>query len=702
MIKETKKIFYILVISILIGSCSTETNNQNSLVSDESSGSLLSEANISFRISPAQWMNEQRFSELLVLFKENNKVTDEITLFSSATHAPIPLEEFERRAKIFKDRLAFAKEQGYRTGVNILTSIGHHNEDLEHSLKGNFTFMTGIDGNVSHGSFCPNDENLLDYVRKIYTLTTNSNPDYIWIDDDVRLGHKPIGYGCFCDNCLNIFEEEFGKLYSRKSLNKAFNEGSMEEKIKVREQWLQHNRNSISNLFEIIEETVHEIDPKMPLGFMTGDRFFEGYAFAEWANILAGPNNSTVMWRPGGGNYVDTNTNGFIDKAHAMGRQVSALPSSVLSIQSEIENFPYQRLKKAANIVALEAGTYIAAGCTGAAFNVLSFYNEPLDEYEPLIQKLADSRRFFDLMVQKLGRIEPTGINVYWNKNSYLTASLENGEWLNGGSFMAGSELFNIGLPPTYSQRNANVTLLSGNGIYAIPDEELINILSEGVYIDAEALRVINDRGLGHLTGFTTAVDSKVDRIELFSDHFLNGEYAGRERNNRQSFWKSTAYSLKKSNEKAQILSSLIDYSRTEMAGATMGIFENELGGRVCISGYYPWTFMENLSKSSQMKSVLRWLSNDELPGYVNSFHRINLWIREPQDDHMVLAFTNSSFDEAKNVELKLRTTLKSILVYDMNGNSQKINSSGQDGPYRKFIIPEVDPWQVRLVEVKE
>ena len=53
-----------------------------------------------------------------------------------------------------------------------------------------------------------------------------------------------------------------------------------------------------------------------------------------------------------------------------MGRQVSALPDWVVTIQSEIENFPYHRLKKSAHITALEAASHIAAGCTGAAFNV--------------------------------------------------------------------------------------------------------------------------------------------------------------------------------------------------------------------------------------------------------------------------------------------------------------------------------------------
>jgi hypothetical protein len=99
------------------------------------------------------------------------------------------------------------------------------------------------------------------------------------------------------------------------------------------------------------------------------------------------------------------------------------------------------------------------------------------------------------------------------------------------------------------------------------------------------------------------------------------------------------------------------------------------------------------------MKSVFRWLSRDKLSGYIASFHRINLWIRKAKNGKLVLAFTNSSFDPAENLVLMLRTEKKAISLYDMKCNRSLVQSSGFDGPYQKFIIPVVDPWQIRLVE---
>ena len=693
-----KKLIVAVLLLILV-SCSQTPQTQKS--AEKTSGSpttKVEKAFISFRIGVPLWSSEKRYNEVLDLFDKYKGVTDEVTFFTSATHPPLPLDVFRERAAILKGRIEEAKKHGYRAGINILSTIGHHNENLDNSLNEAYTRMTNIDGQVCNGSFCPNDEGMRGYVRNIYEAAALANPDYIWIDDDVRFGHMPVGLGCFCDNCLHIFQKESGVKYTRETLKKALDEGPVEEKLKIREAWLQHNRNTISRLFTLIEKTVHEISPAMPLGFMTGDRFFEGYDFDNWSKILSGPNHAPVMWRPGGGYYNDNTNSELVGKSHDIGRQVSVLPQEVVSIESEIENFPYQRLKKAVNIVALEACSHIAAGCTGAAFNVLSFYDEPLDEYESLIVRLHEVRPFMDLMAKTLGRTELTGIQTFWNKNSFATGKPEVGNWVSSGNPLVSHDLYNIGLPTSYSNKNAAVTILGKDNVLVLSKEEITKLLSGGVYMDAEALEQLNTMGFGKLTGFEVTGSDNVDRIEKFSSHPLNGEFANCQRDNRQSFWKSTAYSLKPTDAKAHTLSSLIDYSGKDVSACTSGIFENKMGGRICVAGYYPWTFMENKSKSSQMKSVFRWLSKETLPGYIASFHKINLWVREPQNGKIALSFTNSSFDPAKNVTLMLRTDNKTIKVYDMACKETVIQSSGTDGVYQKFVIPEVGAWEIRLV----
>ena len=136
----------------------------------------IDKAFISFRIGVPQWMPDDRYRELLAMFEKYKGVTDEITFFTSATHPPLPLEEIKRRCEILARRVAQAKALGYRAGINVLATMGHHNENLPNSLSGDYTRVTDIDGNVSLGSFCPNDPRFCQYVRDVYRLVAAGQP----------------------------------------------------------------------------------------------------------------------------------------------------------------------------------------------------------------------------------------------------------------------------------------------------------------------------------------------------------------------------------------------------------------------------------------------------------------------------------------------------------------------------------------------
>ncbi len=651
----------------------------------------LEKASISFRIGVPQWMPEQRYLDLLALFEKYPGVTDDITFFTSATHPPLPVDEVARRCEVLAKRIRTAKERGYRAGINVLSTMGHHNENLPHSLAADYTRVTDVDGNVSQGSFCPNDPQFLQYVRDIYRLVAKADPDYIWIDDDVRLaGHMPVGETCFCDRCVELFSQETGVAYARASLKAALFTAPSPERLAARKAWLVHNRATIARLLVEIEKTVHKERPGMPLGFMSGERFYEGYDFDQWADTLAGSNASPVYWRPGGGFYEDSSTTGLVGKSHEIGRQVSLLPASMEIIQSEIENFPYHRLRKSAHVTVLEACSHMAAGCTGAAFNVLSGNDEPLDEFESMVAKIHQTRFFFDQAARHFGRSTPAGVYACWSKDAWAGADL--------GMLGQAPAVWEIGLPAAYSDEGAAVTLLFAQNVPLMSDEQLRNVLAGGVYMDADTLNAVNQRGFDELTGMTVENIHAEDCIEELTDHELNRPFAGRQRDCRQSFYHVPGYELALKDGCARSLARLVDYAGQVKAPVSMGLFENELGGRVVVCGYYPWSFLHNLSKTSQMKAVMRWLSRDRLPAYVASFHKANVWARPSGEGGLVIAVTNSSFDAADGLCLALRTDHKSIRVVNMAGDATVVDTATEDGPYRCFTLPPMAPWTMCLV----
>ena len=129
-----------------------------------------------------------------------------------------------------------------------------------------------------------------------------------------------------------------------------------------------------------------------------------------------------------------------------------------------------------------------------------------------------------------------------------------------------------------------------------------------------------------------------------------------------------------------------------------MGVFENELGGRICVAGYFPWGYHGTTAKSLQIKSVMRWLSKDTLPSYVASFHRINLWQRRCSNNQVALAMLNGSFDVAQEVTLMLKTTHHQLRVIDIELREETVAASGTDGEYQRFVIPQIGPWDIRLI----
>lgn len=656
---------------------------------------------ISFRIGVPQWLDEGRFQDLLDLFTKNKGLADEITFFTSETHPPLPLEVIQERAGILSQRMKAARARGYRSGVNILATLGHHNENLANSLNADYTRMTDITGGVCQGSFCPNGEGMREYIAAIYKAVTLAEPDYIWVDDDVRLfGHMPIRCGCFCDACLALFNQENGGSYTRESLRAAFNQADLQAKLAVREAWLAHNRKTMIRLLVWIEQTVHALKPGLPLGFMTGERFFEGFDFDGWAKALSGPGSAEVMWRPGGGNYTDEWLDGIAQKAHQIGRQIALLPPSVISIQSEIESFPYQRLRKSEHATAVEAAAYIAGGCTGAAFNVLSMYSEPLDEYAPLLKTLHGTRPFLDVLARELGRTPVSGVHTGWNKNSFAAANA-GADWFDGPRCDPGGgyadPLYTLGIPPAYHAAQARAVALSGDAPLALSGDEIQRVLRGGVYMDGDALNRLNEMGYGKLTGFTVERTMERDCMEEFLEHPLNAGLTGRRRDGRQSFWYSPAYVFASSSEDCQPLAHIIDYAYAETAPCCLGVFENELGGRICVAGYYPWVQLHSRSKSAQMKAILRWLSRDTLPAYVSSFHRINQWPRVREDGNIVLAALNASLDPAEKAEVCVLTTKEKLRVVDMECRETEVAASATDGPYRRFVLPGIAPWSMRL-----
>lgn len=658
---------------------------------------------VAFRILPGQWLTDARFRALLDFFGKYPDTADELAFFTSGTHPPLPLAEMLRRAERLAKLMQQVRQAGMAAGINILATMGHHEENLEGSLNEPWQRVMDPQGRTCRGSFCPAGAEWLDYVRKVYTGLAGAGPDFIWIDDDVRLlGHLPVGFTCFCEPCVRRFSAETGRNFTRETLIEAFSSGSREDRLRWRRAWLDHNRATINNLFRVIEQTVHELKPGLPLGFMTGDRFYEGYDFANWARTLAGPQHSEVRWRPGGGFYSEASLAGLVEKAHDIGRQVSQLPAEIKVIQSEIENFPYDLLRKSAETTVIEAAAYMAAGTTGSAFNVLSQRPDPLDEYEPMLRRIHRAKDFYTALQEELGRSSVVGLWPAWNRDLLIAGNVEGG-WPNydavGDLRGKGYVLGEIGVPLCYGRNGACAAILAGASVFAFRRAELQQMFSGGVLMDISAWQALDRLGLADWTGVRLGRRHERDTIEVLTDHPINGKFAGYSRDCRQSFWREDAYVLEpRSPGKVGTLARLSDYLDHDL-GPTMTAFENDLGGRVCVMGYYPWSQMHHLAKATQMKAVSAWLSRDRLPVVLESFARVHLWIRESAPGRVACVLLNGSLDPQPSVTLRFKEPFRKFRWVGFDGRATRLTSlhPTETGNVR-VNTPELKAWSVNLI----
>ncbi|MFA6293384.1 MAG: hypothetical protein WC637_16485 [Victivallales bacterium] len=649
---------------------------------------------VSLRVSSHLWMNPGRCRELLALLRERRETIEEVAFFTSFTHSVLPYAEISRRAKLLSEIIPDFKALGLRVGINHLTTLGHLDENLGNSLNEPWQRMTAIDGTAAKGSFCPLDPRFQDFTRDCYKAFARTGADFIWIDDDVRMAHHPpAGFSCFCPLCLARFAEETGESWTLERAAAVIHSEGAEASREYRIKWVAHNRRILDELFALIRTAVDDADPALILGYMPTNQIYEGMDYAGWGRTLSGSKKLPVKWRPGGGFYTDAQPLELLRKSHNMGRNAEAVPAVDTDIQYEHENFPYQKLKKSETIFVAETAAALAAGCTGVTLNLMGISPDPCDEYLPYFDRIRDAKPFFDSLVSQLGRSPCEGLWPAMTTDKIWAAQIGRSS---ADPLHCLTELAEIGLPPAYSRAGAKVHLLAGDAVHSFKRNELEKLFAEAVLVDGPALRNLQELRLAELTGFEIAGTRDRDTIERFTDDPLNGAYAGWWRDCRPSFWRTDAFILRPLDPQARLLTNLIDFSGT-VAGPVMGVFENRLGGRVVVAGYYPWTSLQNLSKSTQMKALCRWLSRDTLPAYVSSFHKIALWCRRDENGQLVIPLINASLDTVSGVRLQVLDK-RPFRMLHLDGREEGVTNIACDGVYTVLELPKLAPWEMVML----
>ncbi|MEI8241829.1 MAG: hypothetical protein WCI17_01040 [bacterium] len=655
---------------------------------------------LSWRIGLPHWETDEAFGRLMGLFREHRPVVDEVALFETITHhLYIPLDDFAPRMEVAARRLDALRQAGIRSaGINVLCTIGHINEAWSYMPPLPFQAMVGHDGSVSTGCACPNTPEMRDYVRAKYRLVAAARPDFIWVDDDIRMHWHGILWGCFCPTCLGLFAQRAGRPYAREELVKAFDDPAAGH---LREMWVEQNIASLESLLADVAAAIHEVDPEIVIGKMScgpgGGTTYSGQAFERWYTALR-----ATKARPGGSIYSDETPIWMYIHALGCGYQRASLPPAVTDLQYELENFPYQRLKKSATAMIDQCTLALAFGLNGVAFNMMALPGAYAD-FLPQMERIPAARPVWERWVAHAAGLPTAGLWPAWSSRLMARRSVRAGErWLGPQSWHDISlprVLGEIGLPLAGDRSGCGV-VLCGRVAEAFSDDELTGMLSGGVLMDSTALEVLSARGLGHLTGVRLAKRLDNGMMERFTADPLNGSSVGQLRDARIEFWGDAtgmADVLEPVAGGVRTLATLEDYFYRPQ-GTCMTAFENELGGRVVVMGYAPWIFLHSVGKRLQLQNVTDWLSREAMPVRVDETVPLLSVARLSADRQRgAVLLLNAGLDEIREATVHLRVAARRgrLLTIGQPEREVELKPESSGGC---LTVRDLPPWGFRLL----
>jgi hypothetical protein len=641
--------------------------------------------------------SDDAFAELLATQKRNRGVVDEVAAFDTDTHHLfIPLDLYASRMALFEKRLAAFRKAGIPSvGINVLCTIGHVEEAWSYNVPLPFPGMVGHDGRVSRSCACPNTAAMREYVRAKYVLAARARPDFIWVDDDIRMHSHGVAWGCFCDTCLGLFRRSAGRAYTREALVKAFNRPG---NGRLRALWVEQNRSCLASLMGVIEKAVHGVDPDIATGLMTagpGWTTYSGQALDRWCTALR-----AAKVRPGGGFYSDATPGDMLRKTLEIGRQAVAYPPVVTDRQYELENFPYQLLKKSRTALVDECSLALGVGLNGIAFNLLGIGDVDYRAYVPAI---AAARPLWEKLVAQAADLPVVGLWPAWSPDLMAKRTVRVGEeWLGGSpahSITRSDVLADIGLPLAPAP-SGMATVLSGRTLEAFSDEQLKRLFRGGVLMDGTALEALEARGLASWTGVRLAKRLDNGVVERFTGDPLNGPYQGRVRDARIEFWgdaRGLGDVLEPTSKRVRILARHETYRGADQ-GPAMTAHTNALGGRVGVMGYAPWIFLHSVAKRAQLHSVADWASGGRLPVLVEETVPLVPVVRLSADRRRgAIVLLNAGLDEIGEATLRLRVATGRARLLTIGRDERRVELRRR-GRERVLTLRRLAPWSVHVL----
>jgi hypothetical protein len=652
---------------------------------------------LAHRIPDGHWKTDEQFARLLELAKKYCSVVDELALCDDLNFWS-SLEDMQRTTDILKRRIAQFKQAGFRTGINVGVTMGHGDSGDPLTPPLPFQASVGYEGHVSDACPCINSREYRAHITKKYELMARTDPDFVWLDDDVRASHHGSVYPCFCPICLKIF----GHGMDREQLVKQLN---IPENHQLRLAWTEFRAASIESMLADVHRAMVDANPAVEIGQMTigySHSTYGGYAINRWMKVVGARRG-----RPGHGYYTDQPARfgnvglnpAMLNKAFDVGRQVRDYPPEVDIIQHELETYPHIFLDKATSSIINECAAALMMGCTGIAFTILPFPElVSYEDFDGLLSEVTQERPVWEALLNSRENLPLVGFWPADNRMLMANRKVDESGWFwEHGVYeiKRPDETAEMGLPMTTDPKTACGVLLAGKVAEAFTTEELRGFLAKAVLMDGYALGVLWDRGLGELAGVKPGDRIAAGVKERLTNHALNGRYAGDQRDVLAGAADGMC-SLLPVGENVGDLAHLVRWNGRDL-GMCFSTYRNALGGRVAVSTFGSWYREGRSATRHRLLAVTEWLTEGRLPVLIEQTVRVAPLVRmSPDGKRFTLLLVNQGLDATGPMTVRVRA--RAGQVSQIHKGQAMPLSTQREGNDMVLRLASVPAWQTTLL----
>lgn len=414
-------------------------------------------------------------------------------------------------ATLKKAKRAFS-EKGISVSLNPWTELGHL--DRKRMLKEgqNFNTMVDFDGNKADIVACPLCENWKKYFLDFYTyLITELEPDTIWVEDDFRLhnhGHLHFG-GCFCDEHMRLYNEKLGTNYTREEFTDKLFRKNPEKR--VRKAWLDVSRECMVNLAAEIGNHVKGLGLGTKIGFMTSAHDWHSLEGRDWHGLHKGfASGGKMINRLHLPCYGEISAKQYYHLFSRLPFHCRALIPNKTAIYPELENGAFSTFAKEAKFLQFQLESAIPLCIEGMTYDIYDFvgngvvnsfkYGEAIKEITPYLNGVLSLNLQYN---QLEGVILPIDEKTAYKRNAKINNFVD----LFPDESHFNAYLTSLGISTKVSTKksfNGKVVALGGGNAYNFTKPQLESLFKDNfVIVDAGAVRILLERGLGHLVGAT-------------------------------------------------------------------------------------------------------------------------------------------------------------------------------------------------------